>query len=67
MALIISDANILIDLECAELTPRIFRLDLEFAVPDLLYRDELSQHHGDLPALGLQLYEINRSFQTVID
>jgi len=58
MALIISDANILIDFECAELTPRIFRLDMEFAVPDLLYRDELSQHHGDLPALGLQLYEM---------
>lgn len=58
MALIISDANILIDLECAELTPRIFRLDLEFAVPDLLYHDELSQHHGDLPALGLRLYEM---------
>ncbi|WP_376694251.1 PIN domain-containing protein [Wenzhouxiangella sp. EGI_FJ10409] len=59
MALIISDANILIDLECAELTPRIFRLDLELAVPDALYRDELSQHHGELPALGLQLYELS--------
>jgi len=59
MALIISDANILIDLECAELTPRIFRLDLEFAVPDALYRDELSQHHGDLPAPGLQLFELS--------
>lgn len=68
MALIISDANILIDLECAELTPRIFRLDLEFAVPDLLYHDELSQHHGYLPALGLRLYEmppelIGRAYQ----
>jgi len=59
MALIISDANILIDFECAELTPRIFRLDLEVAVPDLLYHDELSQHHGDLPALGLQLYDMS--------
>ena len=58
MQLLISDANILIDLECAELTPRIFRLDLEFAVPDALYRDELSKYHGDLPALGLQLYEM---------
>lgn len=59
MALIISNANILIDLQCAELAPRTFRLDIEFAVHDALYRDELSQHHGDLPALGLQLYELS--------
>ncbi|TQE97794.1 MAG: DUF3368 domain-containing protein [Spiribacter salinus] len=58
MALIISDANILIDFECAALTPRLFQLDLDLAVPDLLYHDELSTHHGDLPALGLQLLEL---------
>lgn len=59
MALIISDANILIDFECADLTLRLFQLDLDLAVPDLLYHDELSTHHGDLPALGLQLYELS--------
>lgn len=59
MALIISDANILIDFECAGLTPRLFQLDLDLAVPDLLYHDELSAHHGDLPALGLQLLELS--------
>lgn len=58
MALIISDANILIDFEHAELTPRLFQLELELAVPDLLYHDELSTHHGDLPSLGLQLLEL---------
>lgn len=55
MALIISDANIFIDLECAELTARMFRLNAEFAVPDLLYRDELSRHHPELPGYGLQI------------
>jgi len=58
MALIISDANILIDFEHADLTPRLFQLELDLAVPDLLYHDELSRHHGDLPALGLQLLEL---------
>lgn len=59
MALIISDANILIDFEHAGLTPRLFQLELELAVPDLLYHDELSKHHGDLPSLGLQLLELS--------
>lgn len=58
MALIISDANILIDFEHADLTPRLFQLELELAVPDLLYHDELSKHHGDLPSLGLELLEL---------
>lgn len=55
MALIISDANIFIDLNCADLTARMFRLNFEFAVPDLLYQDELSQHHPELPGYGLQI------------
>jgi len=59
MALIISDANTLIDFEHARLTPRLFQLELELAVPDLLYHDELSKHHGDLPSLGLQLLELS--------
>jgi len=58
MALIISDANILIDFEHAVLTSRLFQLELELAVPDLLYHDELSSHHGDLPSLGLKLLEL---------
>lgn len=59
MALIISDANIFIDLECAGLTARMFRLNYEFAAPDLLYNNELSKDHGDLPGLGLQLRELS--------
>jgi predicted nucleic acid-binding protein len=55
MALIISDANIFIDLECAGLTARMFRLDFDFAVPDLLYQNELSRDHPELPGYGLQI------------
>jgi predicted nucleic acid-binding protein len=55
MALIISDANIFIDLDCAALTARMFRLGYDFATPGPLYEDELSQHHPELPALGLQV------------
>ena len=59
MALIISDANIIIDLECAGLTGRIFRLDMEIAAPDLLFHDELSGHHANLPALGLRILDLS--------
>lgn len=59
MPLIISDANVIIDLECAGLTGRIFRLDMEIAVPDLLFHDELSERHSDLPALGLRILELS--------
>jgi predicted nucleic acid-binding protein len=58
MALIISDANIFIDLECAELTARMFRLDIDFAVPDLLYQDELSRDHPELPGYGLEIRQL---------
>jgi len=58
-ALIISDANVIIDLECAGLTGRIFRLPMEIAVPDLLFHDELSEQHGNLPALGLKILELS--------
>lgn len=40
--LIINDANVLIDIEKAELVDLIFELDYEFAVPDVLYEEEIS-------------------------
>jgi hypothetical protein len=36
MLVLISDANILIDMEDGNLTPAIFRLPLEIAVPNIL-------------------------------
>lgn len=53
--LLISDANILIDMDVSGLLEAMFRLEEGFAVPDVLYIDELEEHHAELPALGLQV------------
>lgn len=58
MQLLISDANILIDLEEGELLPEIFHLPYQFCTPDILYYDELEDHHGHLLAMGLKLGEL---------
>ncbi len=56
--LLISDANILIDMEVAGLLEDMFRLEYEFAVPDILFHDELSDHHPNLPNIGLSILEM---------
>jgi len=52
--LLISDANIIIDMEVGGLIKQMFRLDYEFAVPDVLYEEELKENHANLPKLGLE-------------
>jgi len=58
MTLIISDANILIDMEVAGLLEAMFQLPERFAVPDLLYVEELEEQHADLPGYGLLVLEM---------
>lgn len=53
MLLIISDASVLIDIECGELTSAMFSLPFQFAVPDTLFVEELSERHGHLLQFGL--------------
>lgn len=53
MLLIISDASVLIDIECGELTSAMFSLPWKFAVPDTLFAEELAERHGHLSRLGL--------------
>lgn len=53
MTLLISDANILIDMVEGGLLKGMFRLQQTFAVPDVLYDEELSSRHPELPSLGL--------------
>jgi len=53
--LLISDANILIDIDVGGLLEAMFRLEEGFAVPDVLYIEELEEQHGELPALGLRV------------
>ncbi|MFV7710390.1 DUF3368 domain-containing protein [Shewanella algae] len=58
MFLLISDANILIDLEEGQLLEVFFRLPYRFKVPDVLFQEELSEQHGYLVELGLLLGEL---------
>jgi len=55
MQLLISDTNIIIDLDVCGLIEKMFDLPYTFAVPDVLYIEELEEHHGELPAYGLQI------------
>lgn len=56
--LLISDANILIDLEEGQILTQIFQLPYEFRVPDILYYEELEAQRGHLSGLGLQIGEL---------
>ncbi len=53
--LLISDANILIDMEVGGLLELMFRAQETFAVPDVLYSEELETNHPELPTLGLRV------------
>jgi predicted nucleic acid-binding protein len=55
MLLLISDANILIDVEKGNLTPVIFCLSYEIAVPDILFELELRERHSHLLEVGLKV------------
>lgn len=59
MRLLISDANILLDIEVGGLLSPMFSLDFQFAVPDLLYWEELQEQHSHLVELGLQLHPMS--------
>ena len=59
MLLLISDANILIDMEDGNLIPVIFRLPYEIAVPDILFELELRERHSHLLQVGLKVKSLN--------
>ena len=50
MLLLISDANILMDVEVGDLVAPMFSLEYQFAVPDILYYEELEDQHAHLVA-----------------
>lgn len=54
MLLLISDANILMDIEVGDLVAPMFSLGYQFTVPDVLYFDELEEQHAHLLDMGLQ-------------
>ena len=59
MQLLISDANILIDLEEGQLIDILFQLPYQFSIPDILFEEELEEAHQYLLQLGLRLGELN--------
>lgn len=62
MQLLISDANILIDMDDSGLLSSLFKLPYEFVTPDVLFEEELKENHPDLLDLGLQIKSIESSF-----
>lgn len=59
MLLLISDANILIDMEDGSLIPVIFQLPYEIAVPDILFELELRERHSHLLQAGLKVKSLS--------
>lgn len=58
MQLLISDTNILIDMEEGKLLTLFFDLPFTFCVPDILYFEELEAQHAHLMDMGLSLKEL---------
>ena len=57
---LISDTSILVDLERGNLLEAAFRLQVDFAVPDLLFEQELKDTNGpELCDLGLLIQELD--------
>ncbi|WP_031595915.1 DUF3368 domain-containing protein [Ferrovum myxofaciens] len=59
MLLLISDANILIDIEFGGLVAPLFSLEYQFAVPDILFYEELDDQHGYLLDMGLVVRDLD--------
>lgn len=62
MSLIISDANIFIDMEAGGLIRQMFHLPERFAVTNILYEEELLEHHPELPTYGLVILDVKPEF-----
>jgi len=60
--LLISDANILIDMEAGGLLQKFFSLPMRIGIPDILYREEIEPGTPGLEELGLVLLEVEGSF-----
>lgn len=62
MLLLISDANILIDMEAGELMEKLFQLPMQFAIPDILYWEEIEPGSPGLDQQGLQVLEVSAEY-----
>lgn len=56
MKLLVSDANVLIDVAAGGIIDRVFRIpDFELCVPNVLFAEELAEQYPLLPSFGLQV------------
>lgn len=55
MPLLISDANIVIDIVDGGLLEQMFQLEHTYAIPDVLYEEELAPYQRDLERLGIRI------------
>lgn len=62
MLLLISDANILIDMEAGEIMVRLFQLPMRFAMPDILYWEEIEPGTPGLEDQGLRILEVTGEY-----
>jgi predicted nucleic acid-binding protein len=62
MLLLISDANILIDMEAGQLMERLFQLPMQFAMPDILYWEEIEPGTPGLEDQGLRILEVTGEY-----
>jgi hypothetical protein len=62
MLLLISDVNILIDMEAGRLMERLFQLPMQFAMPDILYWEEIEAGTPGLEAQGLRILEVTGEY-----
>ena len=67
MAILVSDANIFIDVAVSNLSRAMFRLEDTIATPDVLYHEELQEHHPELPGLGLQVEQLSSEGVTEVE
>lgn len=63
MRLLISDANVLIDIHVSGLLDVMFELPFEYATPDTLFEQELRATLSELIDRGLQLVELTEAMQ----
>lgn len=62
MLLLISDANIVIDMEAGELIEQLFQLPMQFVMPDILYWQEIQPAGASLHEHGLLILEVTGEY-----
>ena len=58
MHLLISDANILIDIDVAGLLAPMFSMNYTYGIPDILYHEELKDSHAHILDYGLKVISL---------